>query len=229
MNSEVPPFSNAESSSEVKPIDKFDVIRPTTHTANTHGANTTSANTTSANTNGANTTPANTYRTSMKTILDDFRTRVIALLTSWVVYFTLRGHDFWLWNCNQVHEFYCQILRIVAKFLMQYHKRRLLYAYLDQPAGAENTSAPIDITAAVSAYYAVDTILSCYTLQEWLKRCDINVRYVNLVYIRDIYLLIARLDLDADVETINNEPSDANLASMPSLVLYVTSRKPHNE
>lgn len=186
----------------IAPADKFDAVMPKPTAQN------------------------NTFVQSVKTSLGNFKTEVVAWTISWMVYFTLRVHDFWIWNCGRVHEFYCQFLCTVAKLLMQYHSRKLLYAYLDQPAEG---SAPIDITLAVSSYYAVDTILSCYTLQEWLKRFGINAQYVNLVYLRDVHIRTSRLDLYNDMETITDSGTDTNLASMPSLVLYVTGPKQHSE
>ncbi len=149
-----------------------------------------------------------------------------SIITSWLIYFTLRAHDFWIWCCNLAHELYCQILCASANLHSTYHKRRLLYAYLDP---TETVPIPVDITPVVSAYYATDSILSCYTLQEWLKRFNIHTQYVNLVFIRDIRILISRLDLEEDTETITNSPADTNLSDIPALVIYITGLKMHIE
>lgn len=80
---------------------------------------------------------------------------------------------------------------------------------------------PVDITPILYTYYSADAVLSCYTLQEWLKRFDIQTTYVNLVYIRGSAIMYSRLDLNNDIETVTGTESvDTALATLPGIVLH---------
>lgn len=158
---------------------------------------------------------------------------LVALIKTCVLFI----HDQWVNICNQVYEAYCKYLCFRAEGKIA---RNLLYAYLDTYAilkdqnkyessvlnsppctyGKHSTDGTLDVTYAVLAYYRVDTILSCFTLQEWMKRFDIDAKYINLIFLRDGRLFHSRLDLENDVETNTAESADTNLLNMPGKLLH---------
>ena len=134
-------------------------------------------------------------------------------------------HDFWLWLCDSAHAIYCAVLCTFASMLMK-RPRKLLYAHLDPttPSTSEYRCVPVDITPAVSAYYAVDTVLSCFTLQEWLKRFNIRANFVTLVFVRDADIYRARLDLNEDIETYTGQTVYTDLNQLPGVSIHRTDK-----
>lgn len=134
----------------------------------------------------------------------------------------IHAHDQWINICNLSHEYYCKYLCYMAQRRAKNVKNcRLLFAYLDPPheSTAERTVVPLDITDAVHAYYAVDTILSCFTLQEWLTRFNIKAEFVNLIYVRSTCIYHSRLDLTRDIETQTSAAADMNFLEMPGRII----------
>jgi hypothetical protein len=139
-----------------------------------------------------------------------------------LVYVVLHLHDFWIWICDTSHELYCQFLCGFARVLAR-HPRKLLYAYLDPtraPSEFKVRCVPADITPLVSTYYAVDTILSCYTMQEWLKRFNIKADYVNLIYVKNSEIRYSRIDLNNDVETTTGDVTYMDMNEMPGRIIH---------
>lgn len=166
-----------------------------------------------------------------------FADRAKLYLTALIATCVLFIHDQWVNLCNQVYEAYCKYLCFRAKGKRE---RTLLCAYLDpskfyQESVVESKTTigivvtrcvPADITYMVLAYYRVDTILSCFTLQEWMKRFDIHAKYINLIFLRDGRLFHSRLDLENDVETNTTESADTNLLNTPGKLLYCLDTAP---
>lgn len=161
-----------------------------------------------------------------------FADRAKLYLVALIKTFVLFIHDQWVNICNQVYEAYCKYLCFRAKGKIA---RNLLYAYLDRYNSMDQTydssilNSPydrtLDVTYAVLAYYRVDTILSCFTLQEWMKRFDIDTKYINLIFLRNGRIFHSRLDLENDLETNTNESADTNLFNMPGKLLYCCDKQ----
>lgn len=144
----------------------------------------------------------------------------------------IKLHDFWMYMCELAFAIQCSLWWALSSLAMRYpsQRPRLLYAHLD-PSRGSTTSArcvPRDITPAVLSYYKVDTVLSCFTLQEWLKRFHIRERYVTLIFRRDADIYRARLDLEEDMETYTGKTIFTDLQTMCGEVIHITD-KLHSE
>ena len=170
-------------------------------------------------------------------IVGNFKAYFLSIIAICILFL----HDRWIELCDLTHEIWCKYLCIMA---LRDPPRTLLYAYLDPsklrgPSPDANVSdddakstdtniryIPADVTSIVLAYYRADTINSCFTLQEWLKRFDISARYINLIFIRNSDMYHARLDLDNDIETNTESGADTNISYMPGKILHSLDSSP---
>lgn len=71
-----------------------------------------------------------------------------------------------------------------------------------------------EITQIIQAYYRMDKIKSCYSLQKWLLRFNIRDRYVNIVYKFPTDVKSVRLDLEEGVDSQQRDCSDLEIKSL---------------
>ena len=165
--------------------------------------------------------------------------RIKLAAKGYLTYAVLVLHDFWIYLCDLSFRFYCAfIVKLVLMFKgIRNEQLDVLYAYavcstvIDMKASEEaqvETTLPrvrvyqdkSDITYAIRAYYHIDTVLSCFTLQEWLKRFSINAQIAEIIFKRDALLMRSRLDLNNDKEiTTNTDGVGTSLDVLPGTIL----------
>jgi len=163
--------------------------------------------------------------------------RIKLTAKGYLTYAILSLHDFWIYLCDLSFRFYCAL---IVKFVLMFQGIRndqldVLYAVcntaIDMKASEEaqvETTLPRvrvyqdkrDITYAIRAYYHIDTVLSCFTLQEWLKRFGINAQIAEIIFKRNALVMHSRLDLNNDREiTTNTDGVGTSLDVLPGAIL----------
>lgn len=139
-----------------------------------------------------------------------------------LVFIVLRLQDAWILICNVAWELWCKILCLTARLITRQENIKLLCAYYNPHETfpqcttlSKLLDCPIVVTPALHAYYAANKLLSHYTMQEWLLRFDMKVRFINLIFLRHGVIIRSRLDLDNDTETTTGKDADSDLATMP--------------
>jgi len=92
-----------------------------------------------------------------------------------------------------------------------------------------------EVTSAVRAYYKYDSVISCFTLQLWLKRFGYDCPYIDIYFVKNVHIRASRLNLatGSEIFTVGEEggSDDISLDIIPStdIVEFLKSNECINE
>jgi hypothetical protein len=153
---------------------------------------------------------------------DPLQARVKRTLSIWLALAVLHIHDFWIFLCNTAYNIYCACTVKFAKMMQPLRSGTVLLCahMITSGINDDKSSQVTDITYALLTYYHNDTVLSCFTMQEWLKRFDYNARTVSIVFIRNGTIYRSKLNLDTDTEMLTNSDGiGTELSTLPGVGL----------
>lgn len=124
-------------------------------------------------------------------------------LRAWVITMVLTAHDSWLWLC----DFYAKMMTtvMISWWFLLGRKSTTRYQLLAATYIGE------DVTWLVKQFYATTEIVSPFKLSRWLGKFGLvstmnDPSPIDLIFLRDGQLCIARIDPNNDVELLTKQP-----------------------
>lgn len=165
---------------------------------------------------------------SAASMAQNYTTYIQSCLFLWIAWIACRMQDAWTNTSKYFRERYIR-MRVWqlsnSAIVRNPPLHTLLCAYLDPSKYAEDTSqvrcVPVDLTAIMQEYYNIDTLQSCFSLQKWLNRFNIQCKFINVIYRAHSDIFVARIDLDNDIETrTGSECSNLSIDALRGIAIH---------
>lgn len=117
---------------------------------------------------------------------------------AWVIAMAVTVHDTWLWLGNTYTQLTMTAMiswwGLVGRGPV--NRTTLLSA----------TTAGEDVTWPVKQFYANTEVVSPFKLQRWLMKFGITASHVDIIFLQDGQLCLARIDPENDMELFTKQP-----------------------